>query len=786
MTAGKSGYFDIAGNRTFTIRVHWAEEYDIATNTSFLSITNIQAKSTLFNGVWFPKGTISVEGTAIRTMDYAGKATHAVPVYANETWGDLYPPNPDVHGEDAFPWSAGEFVHATDGTKNVTFSVNLQLWRDSSTGVVTFSGSNVVSLTTIPRLSSLSASNGTLGSAQTLTVTQQSSSFTHTIKYSCGNASGTIPSNGSDTSISWTPPISLAAQNATGSSVPVTLTIETFSGSTLIGTNSISITCAIPASVAPSVSIETSDPTGNFTKFGGYVQNKSTCKVKLTASGSQGSTIKSYSIAMGNTSYSDDSATFDLPTSGSKTIKVKVTDSRGRTAEATATINVLAYSNPTVSASAYRSDSSGNANKTGEYMAVKFTAAITALSSKNSYSYTVQHRLKGATAWTNATPTASGYSPTNNVTVIAADPTKSYEARVVVADDFSSATSAVSAVLSAYAFVDLDKGNNRIGFGKRAEGSNVLDVAWNLRVRGDATLDGKLTVPSLTVNATSAFPIINLRGTGGNSGYVYIATETGHIVFRNIDNDTGFYENYQLPATTNLSKNAAYSLLTSKSPVTVAQGGTGGTTADTARTNLGYDYTVIKDFGRLGLSGAVTTKQVFDAMPKYSICVVTSSNAGTDYISDAPTSSCLVELIKANMFGMGKASSIGSSTATHYVSTYHSGSGFTGWDCLNPQFQLGTEYATAEIHRGKRVYSKVVDCGTVTNGTVYTYHTSTVYPIRYAAYTSAGIALPLFMEVALNSTYKAWVDVNTNKITARFNTGYSSLRIYCQIWYTKT
>ena len=84
------------------------------------------------------------------------------------------------------------------------------------------------------------------------------------------------------------------------------------------------------------------------------------------------------------------------------------------------------------------------------------------------------------------------------------------------------------------------------------------------------------------------------------------------------------------------------------------------------------------------------------------------------------------------------------------------------------------------------VYTKLVDCGTLTNGGTYTYHSSEVLPLRYAAKTSAGIALPILMEPALNSTYKAWVDVNTNKITARFASGYSSLQIYCQIWYTKT
>jgi hypothetical protein len=198
------------------------------------------------------------------------------------------------------------------------------------------------------------------------------------------------------------------------------------------------------------------------------------------------------------------------------------------------------------------------------------------------------------------------------------------------------------------------------------------------------------------------------------------------------------------------------------------------------------DFSIFRTLAEIGLSGSVTTKQVFDAMPSHSMFIYKNNTGSTDKISDAPTGYCLIELTKEDTYGRGQASSINSTTTTHYISTYYpSGQTFTGWDCLDVVAPAGAECKTAEFWNGKRVYTKLVDLGTVTNGAEVTYHDSTVYPIRYSACTSAGIALPLFMEPALNSTYKAWVDVNTNKITARFASGYSSLRIYCQIWYTK-
>ena len=812
MATGKSGYFDIAGSHGFTFRFHWSEEYDITANTSQLWITNIQAKSTQYVGLWFPDGTISIDGKTVKTMENYGYATHGVRVYANETWGDLYSPNPGVHGNIDFPWDAGIFVHNSDGTKEVEFTSSLKLWRDHNTGASPkINGSVVLSLTTIPRLSDLEASGGTLGVKQTLTVTKQADDFTHTIKYSSGTVSGTICDQSSDTSILWEPPISLATQNTTGVSVPVTLSIETFLGSASIGSKSILVNYSIPASVAPSVTIATEDPTGNFNTFGGYVQNQSTCKITLTASGSQGSTIKSYSIEMGKSSAAGRTATFKLPTAGNVTIKAKVTDSRGRTAETTATITVLQYANPSVSASAYRSDADGNADPVGGYMSVKFSAAITALSDLNSYSYSVQYRLKGATSWTRITPTASGYTPTDNVTVIEVDAENSYEAKVVASDDFSSASSTINTVLSAYAMMHIDKLNNRIGLGKLAEGTNILDVGLNARFRGAVNLEeplpfesggtGGKTIPEIWENLGLAVHVVTEIDTdlddyktpgwyffnqeyvpknvpAGVNGWLHVIAHDNSAWVKQIWYRAGTpgTNDQQTLVRTHASSWGAWSRYYTSRDV-----------AD-IKTAMGFGYTISKDFTGLGLSGAVTTQQVFEAMPSYTICVITNSKSFETYISDAPNNYCLIELVKAASYGTARATQAGSTVPQHWIAGYYNGSnvGFTGWRCLDPQGIVGTEYLTAERCGTKPVYTKLVDMGTVTNGTAVTYHDSTVYPIRYAAYTSAGIALPLFMEPALNSTYKAWVDVNTNKITARFASGYSSLRIYCQIWYTKS
>ena len=69
------------------------------------------------------------------------------------------------------------------------------------------------SLPIVPSISQLSVAAGTLGEEQTLTITAYDDSYTHTLEYVCGSASGTIVEKTGDTSIKWTPPIELAAQN---------------------------------------------------------------------------------------------------------------------------------------------------------------------------------------------------------------------------------------------------------------------------------------------------------------------------------------------------------------------------------------------------------------------------------------------------------------------------------------------------------------------------------------------------------------------------------------------
>ena len=399
--------------------------------------------------------------------------------------------------------------HNADGTGSVTLSAEWDCGWDSAYTPRHLSLSETVTLTTIPRASSVSASGNTLGQAVVITISRSSSSFTHKLYYSCGSISWAGIASDVGTSYRWTPPVSLAAQAPNASSVVLSIIVETYNGSTYIGSSSVQMTLAVPSSVVPTLSVATSDPTNVSATYGGYLQLRSKLKVDLTASGAQGSTIKSYSIKLGDI-YSVAAAsgtTGYLPTAGALTLTCTVTDSRGRTAKKTQTITVIAYSKPTISdIAAARCNQDGTANRMGDYGKVTFSGAITALSNKNTAAYAVQYREVGAENWSNAGSAAAGnYAPAGAYVVFAADKNKRYEVRVVATDAFESIGSAVRDLPAAYALLHHAKHLLSMGIGRLCDKANALQVGLKAYFDEDVEVSGELT--SNTLKATSILQI---------------------------------------------------------------------------------------------------------------------------------------------------------------------------------------------------------------------------------------------------------------------------------------
>lgn len=353
------------------------------------------------------------------------------------------------------------------------------------------SASGSLSLPTIARKSTLSVANGTLGTAQTLTISEKASAFNHKLSYKCGSVSGYILGSASATSstlsTSWTPPLDLAKQNTTGTSVSITFTLETYSGSTLIGSNTYSNkTFAIPASVKPTCSIAVSDYTGYESKYGGYVKNKSRLSVSITAGLAYDSAIKSYSTSVNGTTYPNSYFTTEvLKTAGSMTVTSTVTDKRDRSGSASTTINVLDYSAPTVSTvKVLRCNSNGAENDQGGYVKVTFSASVTSLSNKNSAEYTLQYKKSTDAVYTSVelSDYKNNYNVSNaSLAPIPMDTESSYDIVLTAKDDFGT-TNKSTVVSTAYTLLDFHDSGKSLSVGKVAEVEEGFELGANTYV----------------------------------------------------------------------------------------------------------------------------------------------------------------------------------------------------------------------------------------------------------------------------------------------------------------
>lgn len=386
--------------------------------------------------------------------------------------------------------------HNSDGTKTFSYSFSQYFGITfSGSSVGTKAGSGSGTLTTIPRKSTLTVSNGTLGTAQTLTVTKKATSFTHTITYVSGEYSGTIATKSGATSISWTPPLTLATGAPYGTSVYVSFTIETFNGSTSIGTNTYAIWCSIPTSVIPSVSFAVSDPLGYLSTYGAYVQGKSKFSIAVTASGSYGSSISSYKVEADGKTYSSASVETDvIASSGTLTISVTVTDSRGRTATASKTVTVLAYESPRItSMTVKRTDANGVSDSSGNYLTIVFDAQGTSLDGKNGMGYGASYKKTTESESSYVYEDIEDYKDVFGVTggtfTFPADPSFSYDVILYVADNFVQMKKNSVGPSQKSLFSMLKKGLGW-AFGKVAELEDTLEVDFDAKFNKKITIQG--------------------------------------------------------------------------------------------------------------------------------------------------------------------------------------------------------------------------------------------------------------------------------------------------------
>lgn len=349
------------------------------------------------------------------------------------------------------------------------------------------------------RRSSLSLPSMTLGSQAILTVNKLVSRATHKIQYTVTKTgvTGTIISNSSSTSISWTPPMDAANGTTDDIYVRFRLEIETFIDGVSMGTDDEYVSIFIPQSVHPTVSIRVSDGNGFSSIFDNrWLHDRSTYRVVATATKSYGSPITEYrtkiigSTKEGNNvnvSYYGDDITSDiLNLVGTVKIVTTVYDERGRSGTAEVSVSAIEYKPPAITALIiHRCNQNGEENDQGEYVSIAFSSSVQALSNKNTASYRYAYKSSVATSYTTAElPSLSGnYAVNNHIIVIPADSSYTYDIYVEAEDRITSSRRSAKAS-TGFTIFNVHPEGNGMAFGKVAERENTLEIAMESKFTG--------------------------------------------------------------------------------------------------------------------------------------------------------------------------------------------------------------------------------------------------------------------------------------------------------------
>lgn len=390
---------------------------------------------------------------------------------------------------------------------------------------------NNFKLTDILRAStaSLSPSTVDLGQPISITISKADASFTHTIRYNWYGVTGTIVDKTSGTSASYTPPVNFASNIPSTTSGNGTIYIDTYSGTTLLGTNSYIFYGNVPASVVPSLTgftLTDNNPTSGAVVAGGenFIRIMSDIKVNFGQTvGAYGSTITGYYaeiVGKGQTTTTNGGTLGMMNYTGTVTIAAKVFDSRNRVSNTiTRDVTILDYAPPVLSFKANRSSTLNTVFTIAR--SAKISPLTVAGSQKNtmkldfyvapfgSSTYTLDNGQAGG-SWT----TLSEITTAGNLSG-SYSPTSSWTVKGVLSDKFTSAEFIVNvgteAVVYAY---------DQNGFGiLKIREQGALDVGGNIFANGKQIQQLMLTTNDGT-QITATGDLNNYKTTGFYMGSI--------------------------------------------------------------------------------------------------------------------------------------------------------------------------------------------------------------------------------------------------------------------------
>lgn len=388
--------------------------------------------------------------------------------------------------------SSGSFTisHNSNGTKSI--SVKASFTGSSSLGTATASGSE--NIKTIPRASTvLTFNNFTIGNNIPWSVDRKHAAFTHTVRLV---VSGTTIATATSQGASGTLGINASAKTAilnklssTSKNVAATLQVDTFNGSTKIGTTQSKTATGIARDVdiKPSASITNiAEGASGLSAFvGTFVQNKSRLNVKSNGTGQYGATIKEYRVTIDSVHYYGSNITSSVVSrSGSLLVTLRVMDTRNVTETVQRRIDIEQYYNPKITvftASRYPTQESTD-------LRVTYAFDIAPVAKKNNKRVIIRYRRVDQYN-TNVINSTESYSlpQTAHISPGVLNSNYSYEVDIILQDSFNTGDNVImtAEIGTGWEFINFNASGKGLAFGKVSEISDGFEVNMNTHLLKD-------------------------------------------------------------------------------------------------------------------------------------------------------------------------------------------------------------------------------------------------------------------------------------------------------------
>lgn len=455
---------------------------NVVNNTSSVSYKSVLYSSG--TGTYFYTGA-----TTTKSLSGSGATTAS-----GDAQGNYY------LGETTLYEISGTVSHNSSGGASVSVTAS---WNSAPWGVGG-SVTGTADLPTIARATTPTLSSPLVQLTKTITITMspQSSTFKHKLRYNFKNISGSADgiSIGADfsaqgnTTATFTPPASLGAQIPSSVVAQGEIVCYTYaSDGTHIGTKTVPIQIEIPA-YTPTVGNITL--TGNKLLQGEYVQGQSTVTVAVNPTTQYGATIKSISAVVDSETYTSAKSPFTFTTKalkdGTKTVKITATDTRNQSGTVeSAAFTVYEYAPPTITSFTLERQGDGTEvvatvkgrvspvnNKNVKLIHVTLNGVVKSISSSS-------YDINGTATFTNV--------PTDETLTGTATIDDNYKS---VSKDAVLPTVAVT--------MDFYKDGKGIALGKVAETTDTLEVAWKTKLNKAAEIKDDI-LAALTLKRTHTY-----------------------------------------------------------------------------------------------------------------------------------------------------------------------------------------------------------------------------------------------------------------------------------------